>query len=178
MRAGNVVGRRRRARAAWLVGPGQAAGAEVDEHGDALFAQIWPSASIEAGSFIARRMTMQRRRRQRHRRHLLQFTVRFTVRVSGDADRGRVAGDLVPFEHRRVDGGEVCARVEDEDRSLGRDTVEVVAGEALLVGEVDRVEAADDDRFAEPACLVIESAQQIEQLVVGTDARRVAPSAR
>ncbi len=60
--------------------------------------------------------------------------------------------------------------MEHEDRPLGRHPVEVLAGEAGFVAEVDRVEAADHDRFVGAGRRRVELAQTIEQPVVRPDA--------
>ena len=61
--------------------------------------------------------------------------------------------------------------MEHEDRPLGRHPVEVLAGEARFVAEVDRIEAADDDRFVGSGRCRVELPQAVEQLAVRPDAR-------
>ena len=133
-------------------------------------AQIWPSA-------LDRRRVVQHPEQnldggggEHHRRHLLEFTVRFAVRIAGDPRGGGVAGDLVPFEHGRVHRREVGAGVEDEDRSVERHPVEMVAGEPGFRTEVDRVESADHDRLARSGGCRVEFPEAVEEGVVGADA--------
>ncbi len=143
---------------------------EVAQHRDAL-------VGADLAERLDRRRVLERpedhrhaRRGQHHRGHLLQLAVRFAAGVTGDTGCCGVAGDRVAFEHRRVHGGQVGAGVEHEDRPLGRHPVEVLPGESGFVAEVDRVEAADHERFVGAGRRRVEFPQTVEQRAVRPDA--------
>ena len=73
-------------------------------------------------------------------------------------------------EHRGVDRGQMRTGVEDEDGPFRRRPVQVVASQAFLVDEVDRIETPDHDGFRRPLGFLIEASKQIEQLVIGLHA--------
>ena len=152
------------------LGPGDAAGTEVDERCDADVRAHLAERADGLGVAHQPHDQMDSGRSERNGWHFLQLTVGFAVGVSRHTNCCRVAGDLVLIEHRAVDGGEVGARVEHENRPFQRRSIEVIAGQAFFAGEVDWIETPDDDRLLGAPGFLIESSEEFEKFVVGLDA--------